>query len=284
MLNTSQKIFVGRIVSSVFIKIRRLLALSPNVTATRKGITWSLDLTEGIDLAIYMLGGFKLGIINKCKKVIRQGDVVLDIGANIGGQTLQLAQLVGNQGKVIAIEPTQYAFKKLEKNIRLNPTLSPRIRAEQLLIVKNNLKELPPSIYSSWPLKNGSNVHKEHHGQLKSTQGAMMTTLDQYVQSSNLERINFIKLDVDGYEYDVLTSGQETLKRFKPFILMELAPYNFESCPQNFDEILKLLWSLHYEIIDTSNGKKLPNDTKIVHKYILPRGEIHVLASCIQHN
>jgi hypothetical protein len=112
MLSTKSKIFIARVLLKPVIATRSLFRLPSSVITTRRGLTWSLDLTEGIDLAIFILGGFELKTLRRYKKLIREGDVVLDIGANVGSHTLPLAQLVGHAGKVFAFEPTAWAFEK----------------------------------------------------------------------------------------------------------------------------------------------------------------------------
>lgn len=279
MLNTSHKILLARALCKSIMSVRNLFRLPAVVTRSRGGISWSLDLKEGIDLAIYALGGFEVRTLNMYKKIIAEGDVILDIGANIGAHTLPLSKLVGDNGRVIAFEPTQFAFAKLNKNIALNPTLLSRITPCQIMLASHQLQELPSEIYSSWPLENSADLHKDHKGRLKSTQGATITSLDQYVKSTNLQRINFIKLDVDGNEYDVLISGHATLKQFKPKLMMELAPFVYDACPEKFDGSLQLLWDLGYEIAELSSGKHLPHDPLKIRQRIPLRGGINILAT-----
>lgn len=276
MLTMSKKLWIASIVSHVIVSIRRLFSLPNTTIVTRQGIHWSLDLTEGIDLSIYITGHFKVYLINKYKEAIKKGHVILEIGANIGGETLQLAQLVGEQGHVIALEPTSYAFKKLKTNINLNPKLLPLITAEQIFIGLND--QIPPLVYASWPLVNANKLHKEHKGKLESTQGAISIPLDQYIQTSGLSRLNGIKLDVDGNEHDVLMSGRDTLQQFKPYLMMELAPHAFAACPQKFAAMLQLLWDLNYEMIDVANDKVLPKDLQQILDYIVPKIDIDILA------
>jgi FkbM family methyltransferase len=279
MLNTNHKILIARILYTFVMCFRCLFSLPAHLIKKRRGIKWSLDLREGIDLAIYVLGGFEVRTLRVYKKLIRLNDVVLDIGANIGAHTLPLAQLVGDMGKVIAFEPTDYAFNKLEKNLRLNPHLASRVTPCHMMLVNSELKKLPSSVYSSWPLETAGDLHKHHGGRLMPIKGASLATLDQYVQSLKLQRLNFIKLDVDGNEYDVLISGQETLKEFKPVLILELAPWVYEACPDKFDKILQLLWDLGYEITPISNGNVFPHDPVKVRHLIPSRGGINALAT-----
>lgn len=278
MSHTTIKIWLGRIVSGILVRARRLFSFPSTTIVERNGINWSLDLTEGIDLSIYTTGGLKTNLINQYKKSIKKNDVILEIGANIGGQTLQLAQLLGEQGKIIALEPTAYAFKKLKKNIRLNPALAPTIHAERVLIVLDDL--VPSSVYASWPLGKKKKLHKEHQGLLKSVRGSTITSLDQYVRSAHLSRLNCIKIDVDGNEHDVLMSGKKVLKKFKPLLMMELAPYAYETCPEKFDEMLELLWDIGYEMEDILNNQVLSRDPQKVREYIAAKEDINILATC----
>lgn len=276
MLNTYQKIKIAQLLYFVIMSFRRLCFLPSSIIKKRRGIYWSLDLKEGIDLAIYLLGGFEIGTLRQYAKLIRPGDIVSDIGANVGAHTLPLANLVGDQGKVFAFEPTEYAFQKLIKNISLNPLLASRIMPQQIMLVDTESNDLPPSVYSSWPLHHSDELHKAHRGRLMSTQGAITTTLDDFIKKINLQKLHFIKLDVDGNEYEVLTGGKETLKKFKPTLIMELAPYSYESIDK-FDRVLHLLWELGYKISNISNGKILPNDPLKIRKMIPSQGGINSL-------
>lgn len=277
MLNTSKKIFIARALCAVVMSVRQLFSLSANVIKLRGGIKWSLNLREGIDLAIFVLGGFEVRTLRKYKQLVKNGDIILDIGANIGAHTLPLANLVGEHGKIIAFEPTKYAFDKLKTNISLNPNLAMRITPQQMMLVNSASDKLPAAIYSSWPLESSNDLHKDHRGRLMSTDGAIIATLDQFIQSSHLQHINLIKLDVDGNEYDVLIGGQETLRQFKPTLIMELSPCGYDACPEKFDDILKLLWRLGYEIVDIASGKKLPIDPLKIRHFIPAGGSINAL-------
>jgi FkbM family methyltransferase len=257
----------------------RQLCGAPSTTIVRRGgALWSLDLKEGIDLSIYLLGGFEPRTLRRYKELIVDGFVVLDIGANVGAHTLPLAQLVGPSGRVIAFEPTEYAFDKLLKNISLNPGLSSRISANQTLLGRSTNDELPGAIYSSWPLENASDLHSDHQGRLKSTSGADVQTVDGYVERCGLDRLDFIKLDVDGHEYEVLQGARATLERFRPGIVLELAPYVYSEKPAEFDGLLELLWDRGYLLTDLSTGAALPRDPEKVRRLIPPLGGMNSLA------
>src|SRR5580692_10186007 len=123
MLTTTQKIALARAVQMPVVAARSLARLGAVTTVRRRRVNWALDLREGIDFSIWLLGAFELATVRAYERLVRRGDTVLDIGANIGAHTLHLARAVGAEGKVWAIEPTDYAIGKLRDNMALNPGL-----------------------------------------------------------------------------------------------------------------------------------------------------------------
>ncbi len=278
MFSTSHKIRIARGLSATVLSVRSLFGLPAEVVATRRGLTWSLNLKEGIDLAIYVLGGFELRTLRRYGQLIKEGDVVLDIGANVGAHTLPLAQLVGTTGKVFSFEPTAYAFAKQQTNIALNPPLVSRISAHQMMLMATDADPLPESVYSSWPLETADDLHSEHHGRLMETHGSVKGTLDSFVRNEGIERIDFIKLDVDGNENDVLAGAKTALENSKPKIMLELAPYVYNAAPHKFNELLEDLWRMGYQISDMVTGCLLPENFASIRSAIPEGGGLNVLA------
>lgn len=278
MLSTSHKIRIARGLSTTVLSVRSLFGLPAEVVATRRGLTWSLNLKEGIDIAIYVLGGFELRTLRRYAQLIKAGDVVLDIGANVGAHTLPLAQLVGTTGKVFSFEPTDYAFAKQRTNIALNPSLISRISAHQMMLMATDVDPLPKSVYSSWPLEAADDLHSEHHGRLMETHGSATSTLDSFVLNAGIKHIDFIKLDVDGNENDVLAGAKAVLVNSKPKIILELAPYVYGSSPHKFDELLDDLWRMGYQISDIATGRELPQNLAAIRALIPEAGGLNVLA------
>ncbi|MBX4908355.1 MULTISPECIES: FkbM family methyltransferase [Rhizobium] len=277
MLSTSKKILIARYLSKAVLFVRGCVGLPATVIAKRRGISWSLDLRDGVDFAIYLLGGFEVRTLDRYRELIAEGDVVLDIGANVGSHTLPLAQLVGGTGRVISFEPTAHAFAKQKANISLNPTLAKRIDAHQMMLMASASEAMPEAVYSSWPLEVAEDLHSEHHGRLMSTQGARLGTLDETLRDLGLVKVDFIKLDVDGNELAVLLGAAATLNEYQPRIMLELAPYVYADNPGDFDRLLKLLWKAGYEIGEMASGRKLPEDADKVRAMIAEGGGMNVL-------
>lgn len=257
-LKTAHKIALARAAFYVTHALRKVMGLSPVVEVSRGGVRWQLDLREGIDFSIYLLGAFERRTIAAYAKVVQPGAVAIDIGANIGAHTLPLARLVGPGGHVIAFEPTAFAIRKLRSNIALNPALAARITVCQIMLVGRAGDALQTRLFASWPLTTSHKLHEKNRGQLMATDGALASTLDDDIEARGLQRIHFIKLDVDGHEFTVLQGATKTLERFRPILVMELAPHEHIYEGHSFEDLVELLVSRHYTFCALSGDKRLP--------------------------
>jgi len=232
-----------------------------------------LDLDEGIDLSIYLFGAYEPRTLSAYSSMIRPGDVVFDIGANIGAHTLHFARLTGEKGRVYAFEPTDFPVAKLHSNLRLNPELAARVSVHQCFLVAEAAAALPATIVSSWPIAHKHHdLDPEHLGKPKSLAAAHAITADDFVREANIDRIDFVKLDVDGHEHTVLRGFSDTLRRFRPAMLIELAPFVFEGGnAHEFDEFITFLVGLGYEFSDAQTGRPVPVDADAL-RCLIPHG------------
>ena len=233
------------------------------IRTKRNNINWELDLSEGIDLSVYIFGKFEYEIITAITKhKLSKKPIFFDIGANIGVQTLQLSECFKNS-VIHSFEPTNFGFNKLKKNIFLNPKLCKKIFINQTFLT-NKKKNLPKEIYASWNLQNNKNVHKKHFGSLNKTSNAKSLKLDDYILIKKIKKIDFIKLDVDGHELDVLKSGYKFLKSKKVPIIFEVAPYLYKEYGYTHKDLINLFKELGYRFYNIYNLKKIQNINEFI--------------------
>ena len=257
-MKTKHKILFAKIIFFFLSKFK-----IENKKVLRNNIKWNLDLSEGIDLSVYLFGKFEFEIIKAiAKHKLTRKPVFFDIGANIGVQTLQLRNYFKNS-TIHSFEPTNYAYNKLCNNIILNPKLKKKIILNQAFLT-NKKKTIPKKIYSSWSLINKKNLHKKHLGSLKTTNGASFFKLDDYITKYKIKKIDFIKLDVDGYELEVLKSGYKFLKKNKTPIIFEVAPYLYKEHNYSQRDLVSLFVKLKYSFYNINNLKRIKN----IYKYI----------------
>lgn len=160
------------------------------------------------------------------KKIIKPGYVCLDIGANLGYYSFFMCTHTGKKGKVFAVEPVPLFRLILEKNVPAN-------KFKQLSILPYALGESEQIITMGMPIVDGVIHHGMTHVlnkydkskvSIAKTFEVMMKVPDQLFE--NLDRLDFIKCDVEGYEYVVLSNMLNTINKHKPIIQCELSNQN----------------------------------------------------------
>lgn len=250
----------------------------PHCTVKRNGLTWNLDLREGIDLAIYLFGAFEPKTVHCYQKILKDGDWALDIGANIGAHTLPLAQAVSPKGQVCAIEPTDWAHSKLTKNLSLNPEIVQKVKTFQVALSDGKQKKTS-GFYSSWNVHAKTEAHPDHGGILNSAAGAKWICLDDLRDQLDPKKIRLIKVDIDGHEPEAFRGGVKFLKETSAILLMEFSPHQLEEFGSSYIEMLDLLRAAGFKKLYTEDKKEIPWDHEKIFKSIPSKGSRNFLVS-----
>lgn len=257
-MKTANKIALARSMYHVVHRGRALVGQSDQCVVSRDGVTYDLELSQGIDFAIYLGGMFERGTRNALRKLVSPSSTVLDIGANIGAHTLHLADLVGSGGRVFAFEPTEFAFRKLLRNISLNPVLAKRITAYHCFLAAKDGDALPDAIYSSWPLMQEGEFHEKHLGKAMPTETAISRSIDSVLAHAGNPAVQLVKLDVDGFECEILRGASALIRDNRPIFVMELAPYVLVERGGSLEEMLSFLIPNGYRLYDERTERPLP--------------------------
>jgi FkbM family methyltransferase len=283
-ISTKAKIYLASLINRPIVFIFDSVFGARIRKVKRRGLLWNLDLTEGIDFSIFIFGLFEKETSQAIRRLITNNSVVIDIGANIGAHTLPMAELVGEKGKVYAIEPTNYAYSKLKNNLLINGNLSKRVQADQIILVSNSGEGRVRDLYSSWPLSvkpKDSKRHPVHQGVLRTISGAEEMTLDDYVSMNNLTSLDLIKLDVDGNELEVLRGAKYVLKNIKPTLIMEFAPEQYDN-PNDFLKVVEILVSEGYRYYSLNEKTQYSIEPHVLIKNIPTNGSINVVARALK--
>lgn len=185
------------------------------------GSKMELDLKQdqGISHDLYFYGTREIMTVKHLfeSEVLKKGDVVLDIGANIGYYALIESQLVGKTGTIYAIEPVSDTYKRLERNISLNK----KENIEKFNIgASNHSSEVTMHISR---FRNWSSVVNTIPARFSHTENIKVYKMDDFLADKKIP--NFIRMDVEGYEYAILEGLQNTLSRQKRgAVLIEIHP------------------------------------------------------------
>ena len=175
-----------------------------------------------------------------CKKTIKKGMTVLDIGANIGFFTMLFAKLVGKEGKVFAFEPDPNNFRLLKKNIETN-------KYTNVVCVNKAVsnKTAPGTLF----------ISEEHHGDHrifdpndKRTSIDIQTiSIDDFIKEDTT--VDFIKIDIQGAEYLAFEGMEKTLKKAQHIsIISEFCPALLKKAQTDPMELLTKIKNLGFNI------------------------------------
>jgi len=153
------------------------------------------------------------------ERLVRAGAVVLDVGANIGLMSLHLSRLVGEEGRVLAFEPSPFAFGLLQHNLAVNEVgnVEPRRAAVSDRIGKVDFADPDPE-----------RIGKLNFGVLSlgtrvtEAGGRNVETDVMTIDSLDLPRCDFIKVDVEGFEATVVRGAAQTIERCRPVLSLEV--------------------------------------------------------------
>jgi FkbM family methyltransferase len=212
------------------------------------------DATEGFGFLVS--GVYEKYETELFKKMVEDGMVVVDIGANIGYYTLIAAKLVGNKGIVYAFEPEPSNYKRLCENIAINgyTNIVPVEKAVSKANGKTKLYVNAAMTHVSSFAKDNVLIHRKDFDCLE----VETTTLDDFFERTvGNDRIDFMKIDVEGAEGLVVDGAERVLRNNSLKILMEFMPDCLRNVGADPLELLYKLRSYGFEI-------KLLNDRKQV--------------------
>ena len=234
---------------------------------------------KGLALSISHYGTYEESEAKIMEEKIKVGNIVVDVGANIGLHTLNMAKIVGNTGQVFAFEPDPSNFEILEKNVKIN-NYQNIILEQKAVGDKHGRTTLyqsdNPGNHRLFPLT------KQAKGQIQ----VELTSLDKYFTDSNLaNKINFIKIDVEGFEFSVLKGMKNILKNNKKIkILFENMQINTIQAGFTPIKVLNYLTSYDFKLfcLDDSTKKLLhvSNNEEILKLCATPNNYISINLFC----
>jgi len=243
----------------------------------RNGITYEVDLSEGTDLSLFLFGSFQKHVTHSKLLVIPKDATIIDVGANFGLMSLPFAQLAP-EGRVYAFEPTHYAIAKLKHNLSLNPKLANRIEVINAFVSEKSSENSDMKAFASWKVNNEKSeiMHPINMGAAKSTEGVGSISLNDFCKKENFSRLDFIKMDTEGYEPEVLKGATEIMTKYRPQIIFELGLYAIREKGIDFSFYSNYFDKLNYLLFDSASGALITLENH--KKYIPAKATIDIIA------
>ena len=233
----------------------------------------TLNVNEGVSRLLYYFGYSEPEIFSFINYYLKEGMFFFDIGANIGLHSLFASKRVGIEGKVFAFEPCKSIYKRIIENIgnnNINNIYSYNLALGDVDSEAEIIKITNDTSRTHIQLEVGINRDKN-------IEKVRMTTLDNYVDINNIYRIDYLKIDVEGYELNVLKGSVRTFSVIKPSIIQ--VEFDQEYLNRNnvdIDEIKKFFQEYSYHSFSLNSNCRLyglnpdlvyPYNTFFIHKY-----------------
>ena len=251
----------GSAVAKKIIGSNALFAQGSLRTCNRDGINYLLDISDYMDHGIYF--GFNTLLDferENLYKLIKANDVVFDVGANIGETALNFAKHLNSSGKVFCFEPVPYLFERLKKNVSLNSFSNISLHNIALSDKKEDL---------FFNLPKEQNSSGTFLSETSSEQGKKVLSipLDDFCIENKIEKLDMIKIDVEGFELKVLKGATQTLKKFKPKMFIEINDMHLHRAGGSAKEAIKLLEENNYTIMRDDNNEVINSNYDFFNKH-----------------
>jgi len=219
----------------------------------------------------YFPGNYEKDNFDFLKSSCGEAAMILDIGAHIGLFSTVAAKIAGPYGKVFAFEPAPATIPVLQQTIRINELGRAVIPVNQAM--GKEVGKLTFYVSDDEADNSNSLISYKEDRKLNGVE-VEVNTIDNFVMTKKLSKVNFIKIDVEGAEYDTLLGGRQVLKKYKPHVIVAIHPEPIEKKGDKLEDIFDLIDDLRYDII--CNGKFITKEQfcsnrELIDLHLLPR-------------
>ncbi len=213
--------------------------LAPRVVRCRAGFRLLVDPVDWIGSHIGLRREFEPGLTRLVQRLVRSGDHFVDVGANIGYFSLLAARIVGDTGHVSSFEASPITRNALIRNMYLNG-IAHRVSIHETAVWHADAE----LTFHQGPLENAGLSSLGDNSRGAGSFKVHAATLDSSL--AHKERpVSFVKLDVEGAEYNALLGMNEVITRCRPIIALELSPGFLQHFGYTSANVLDLLTKEH---------------------------------------
>jgi FkbM family methyltransferase len=184
-----------------------------------EGYSFYIDPGTLIGWYLYFFWTYEPEVRRVIKQVVTPGSVAIDVGANVGWHTMFLSLLVGEKGRVFAFEPNPSTRERLVLGLKLNQFVNVQVMEVALSEQVGEVLFNAPEAGDYW-----DGTGRIETDLLLATRSVESTTLDHLLCTNQLPNIDFMKVDVEGWEMSVLRGGRVTIERCRPYVIFEYDP------------------------------------------------------------
>jgi FkbM family methyltransferase len=224
---------------------RALRVDSPQALVARiQGVTFELDTRDLIDFRLAYLGAHDSSVLDYLAAELPRNGIFWDVGANVGAISLLLASRRPDV-RIESFEPSPSVRRRLTANLALNPRLAGRIRVHAVA-VSDRAGEV--DFFESAEIGNsGVGSLGRMHNTLSVSVSTESVRGDRLVEAGRAQRPSFVKIDVEGFELEVVRGLEGLLRESGPTLLFEHEPYRFRERGMEPERVIAQVRALGYE-------------------------------------
>ena len=220
----------------------------PRVIA-RRGLRIETDLkVDDVGWTLYSYGCLDYWDERMIKKLLHPGAVCFDIGAHIGYYSLLMSRWVGPSGKVISFEPMPYTYSFLILNLERN-------RAHN--VAPKQIAVGDTAGYVQMAAADNRRLGWSSVTEFGETK-VSCTSVDAEIEASHLKAVDFIKIDVEGYELHVLRGCEQTIKQLQPKIMFEVNERALRQHSADLEALEDFFLSHNYSLFRATSEGLIP--------------------------
>ncbi|PKF72958.1 FkbM family methyltransferase [Chryseobacterium sp. PMSZPI] len=201
----------------------------------RDSFNLDLNLSDWIQQQLYFLGDYEKDEIDYLYSVLKEGDVFIDVGGNIGLFSLNASKVLGNDGRVYAFEAFKPNYEKFSRYITNNNLKNVSL---EHLAVSEGSGFIDIFYNDSFDNVGMASSYIEN---FTTKEKVKCLSLDDYVKSHQIGKIDLIKIDIEGGEVSALKGMSQILTSFQPKIIIEINNITLKSSGHSEDELLQIL-------------------------------------------
>lgn len=220
------------------------------VVEARTGDVFAVDTRDLIQRYLYLFGAWEPHLTGWLRRRLRPGDGFVDVGANIGVFSVLAARLVGDEGRVVAIEASPDLHRHLVRNVRLNALGN--VRALNAA-VSDRPRTLTFALASS--RNTGANSIVPYDGPVESSFQARARPLPELLDAAEIATARVIKVDVEGAEGSVVRGLAPVLGALRPDaeITVEVSPERMVRLGDRVDDLLAVMRDAGFHVYRLAN-------------------------------
>jgi FkbM family methyltransferase len=208
---------------------------------------WKLDPSKFVDGEILREGHFEWSSVRWLPQIVASGARILDVGANFGYYSVILSRMVGDKGMICAFEPSRRFRERLEDHVARN-------HLRNVVIGPFGLSDRQQRLEL---FGGGSSATLQWHDDAvapSTSEWIELRALDEIWSDMGLDRVDFVKIDIDGAEPFFFKGAEKTIRRYRPAMLVEFMEIALMRSGYSVRDLACFLDSCGYLLVSEETG------------------------------